>query len=176
MHRHLRHGIPPRLAQHGFSMLEILVTLFLVTMWLLGTAGLQASALKLNTAAQFRTQAVFLASEIAERMQANRGAAVAGLYALAAGAATTMPVNCMTTACTPEDLAAFDLAEWSGRVSAVLPNATMTLAVDAVDANPITYTIVIGWTDRREERKYETSGTNESFSYTATRTIFNEPT
>jgi len=42
-------------------------------------------------------------------------------------------------------------------------------------ANPITYTVVVGWTDRRTERTYSSTGTTEAFSYTATVTVFNDP-
>lgn len=159
--------------QRGFTMVEILITLFLLTMWLLASAGVQSSSLQFNKAAQFRTQAVYLATELAERMQANKSAAVAGNYVYAGGDGTT-PASCLTALCSPTDLAAFDLAEWKGRVTAVLPNASVSVTTAAV-ANPITYTIVIGWSDRRSDRTYGSTGTAESFSYTATKTIFDPP-
>ena len=158
--------------QRGFSMLEILVTLFLLTIWLLASAGVQSSSLQFNKAAQFRTQAVYLATELAERMQANKTATVAGGYVYS-GAAITSP-DCLTAACTSAQLSQFDLAEWNGRVTGALPNATV--AVTMAGATPIvTYTIVIGWSDRRTDRTYDSSliGTSESFSYTATKTILN---
>ena len=149
-------------------MLEILVTLFLLTMWLLASAGVQSSSLQFTKAAQFRTQAVYLATELAERMQANTTSAVRGTYALPIG---TAPADCTTATCLPDDLAAFDLAEWDGRVTAALPNASVSVTNPGGVANPITYTILISWTDRRT---YDSSltATNESFSYTATKTIF----
>jgi hypothetical protein len=45
---------------------------FLLTMWLLSSAGVQSRSLQFNKAAQFRTQAVYFATDLAERMQANR--------------------------------------------------------------------------------------------------------
>jgi type IV pilus assembly protein PilV len=154
-------------------MLEILITLFLLTMWLLASAGVQSSSLQFNKAAQFRTQAVYLATDLAERMQANRTAAVAGTYVYSGGNGTTS-ANCTGATCSPAELAAFDLAEWSGRVSAVLPNASVSVSTASV-ANPITYTILINWSDRRTDRTYASTGTAESFSYTATKTIFDPP-
>jgi type IV pilus assembly protein PilV len=162
--------------QRGFTMLEILVTLFLVTMWLLGTASVQSSSLRLNSAAQFRTQAVFLATEIAERMQANRAAAIGGLYEYSGDGSQGQTVDCVGdgAGCAPETLATFDLDEWSGRVRDTLPSATMTIArVDpGTSPNLVTYEIVIRWDDRREDGA--TSGATESFSYRSTRTIFLE--
>jgi len=165
--------IAGRRTQRGFSMLEILVTLFLITMWLLASAGVQSSSLQYSKAAQFRTQAVYLATELSERMQANTAGAVAGGYAIS-GTVATAGTDCTTAACSSDDLAAFDIAEWSARVTAMLPNASVTVTPAAV-ANPITYTIVIAWSDRRTDRAYSTTGTAESFSYTATRTIFDNP-
>ena len=59
-------------AQRGFTMFEILITLFLLAMWLLGSAGVQSASLQYNKAAQFRTQAVYFATDLAERMQTNK--------------------------------------------------------------------------------------------------------
>jgi type IV pilus assembly protein PilV len=159
--------------QHGFSMLEILITLFLLTMWLLASAGVQSSSLQYTKAAAFRTQAVYLATELGERMQANKIAAVAGSYS-ASGAAITSSTNCTTALCSSGSLATFDLAEWSGRVGAALPNATFSVTPGPIQ-NPITYTIVVSWTDRRTDRTYSSTGTSEAFSYTATVVVFNDP-
>jgi len=170
-----RHG------QRGFTMLEILVTLFLLTMWLLASAGVQSSSLQFTKAAQFRTQAVYLATELVERMQANKTEAVKGSYVYTGGS-TASSTDCTTAACKSDALAAFDLNEWTGRVNATLPNATMSVTAAGI-ANPITYTILLCWTDRRTDRNYGTVGqpscpsstTAEAFSYTSAATIYNDP-
>jgi type IV pilus assembly protein PilV len=172
------HDLPSRsLGQSGFSMLEILVTLFLLMLWLLASAGVQSSSLQFNKAAQFRTQAVYFATELAERMQANVDGAVAGYYTYS-GAAGTAPTDCTTATCGADTLAAFDLAEWSARVIAALPSAQISVTPDGT-ANPITYTIVIGWSDRRDERTYGDPTTENclgrEFCYRATKTLFNPP-
>ena len=170
--------LPAQRGQRGFTMFEILVTLFLLTMWLLASAGVQSSSLQFNKAAQFRTQAVYLATDLAERIQANRAGAIAGAYVVAETALTSADTNtadtCVSTLCSPTALAAFDTAEWKGRVAAALPNASVTVSTAAV-ANPITYTILISWSDRRTDRTYSTTGNTESFSYTATKSVFDPP-
>jgi len=158
--------------QRGFSMLEILVTLFLITLWLLSSAGVQSASLQFTKAAQFRTQAVYLATDLAERMQANKTAAVAGSYVVS-GSVDAAAMDCTTATCTSDELAQFDLAEWSGRVTAVLPNASVTVSTTGA-ANPVTYTILITWSDRRSDRAYSGSGTSEAFSYTATKMVYND--
>jgi type IV pilus assembly protein PilV len=164
--------------QQGFTMFEILVTLFLLTLWLLASAGVQSSSLKFSKAAQFRTQAINLATDLAERMQANGAGAIAGNYTVPATNLTSSDIvtlnTCVSALCSPSALATFDKAEWKGRVAAALPNASVTVSTAAV-ANPITYTILISWTDRRTDRKYSTTGNTESFSYTATKSVFAPP-
>jgi type IV pilus assembly protein PilV len=166
--------MPKSADERGFTMLEILITLFLLTLWLLASAGVQSASLQFNKAAQFRTQAVYFATDLAERMQANKTGATAGSYAYS-GSSTSTPPDCTTSTCSPDQLAAFDLAEWSARVTAALPSGTVTVTPDAV-GNPVTYTIFIQWVDRRNDRTYSSSGSTETFSYTATKTVFDSST
>jgi type IV pilus assembly protein PilV len=162
-----------RASQQGFSMLEILVTLAVTAIALLGTAALQLNALRMGQGSQFRNQAVFLAGDIAERMEANKLAAVAGSYALALTAAPPAANDtCSIGACTSAQLAAYDLALWQNTIAAVLPTSSWSVT-QTTAGNPSTYTITVNWTDRRGNTTYANVGSGEVFSYTATRTIFN---
>lgn len=156
-------------SQHGFSMIEILVTLVIVATALLGTAGLQVYAMRVNQGGQFRTQAVFLASDIAERMEANKQEAINGSYALGnTTVAGTLSTACLTNPCNSISLAAFDLNQWGNSVASLLPQASWQIT-QTTAGNPSTYSIVVRWTDRSSDKA--THG--ETFSYTATRTIGN---
>lgn len=154
-------------AHRGVTMLEVLVTLAIVTIWLLATAGIQSSSLKLSKAAHFRTEAVLLSSEIAERMDANTATAATGAYACASTACLTgSSSNCVGTGCDGAALAAFDLYEWGTRVSAALPSPTATIAFNG--GSPPTYTITLGWTDRGDAR---TTGATETPSIVTTKAL-----
>lgn len=162
-------------AQRGFSMIEVLVTMMIIALALLGAAGLQANALRINQGGQSRVQAVFLAADLAERMEANRAGAVAGLYAVAKSSTPSDSDSgsaCDSSACTPSQLADFDLSQWEYAVSQTLPKGSWTVT-HSTTGNPSTYTIVIGWVDRRSNTKYASVDTSESFSYTTTRTVLN---
>ena len=172
----LRQTVPMRAPhQRGFTMLEILVTLAIVTIWLLATAGVQSSSAKLNKAAQFRTEAVFLASEMAERIEANKEEAVKGTYECMPNpcATTDTPTGCIAASCDSAELAAFDKAEWGNRVAVALP--VEILKIEFAAGSPATYTITIGWTDRRGNRTYQDPGTTESYKYVATKMVFFDP-
>lgn len=180
----------PSIKQQGFSMLEILITLVIVATALFGTAGLQVHAMRMNKGGEFRAQAVFLASDIAERLEANKGAAVTGNYVVAStGTASVAAVNCADVICTPADLASWDISQWESAIdSLALPQASWQISQTQFTAGPptdtITYQIVIRWADRRADTTYAANnaassvglsadGKAEIFSYTATRTISN---
>lgn len=160
--------------QQGFTMLEVLITLVVIAIALLGTAALQLKAMQTNQGGQFRTQAVFLVSDLAERMEANKAAAIAGSYVLAStDSMPSLVANCASAACTSSALAVFDLLQWKDAVAAVLPQSSWSITRTSI-GNPSTYEITVSWIDRRNNNKYEdTSGSGETFSYKATRVIFN---
>ena len=173
----------PRM-QRGFSMIEVLVTLLIISLALLGTAGLQAYSMRLSQGGQFRTQAVFLTADLAERMEANRRGAVAGDYVVAnSNVPVAASTACVDAVCSADALAGFDLAQWQNAIAVTLPQSTWTVA-QTVAGNPTTYTITISWVDRLSDTTVEAhdntsqlgvdaAGTGERFFYTATRTIFN---
>ena len=57
--------------QAGFSLIEVLVTMVVLSIGLLGVAGMQASGLRNNHAVYTKTQATNLAMDMAERIRAN---------------------------------------------------------------------------------------------------------
>jgi type IV pilus assembly protein PilV len=160
-------------------LIEVLVTMLLISLALLGTSGLQSYAMKLNQGGQFRTQAVMLASDLAERMEANKSGAVAGNYVYACpipAVATSTACGPAGAACGPAALATYDLLQWQNQVSTTLPQSTCSV-VQSTTGNPSTYTISISWVDRQTDATYNASavgasGTGEALTYQATRTIF----
>ncbi len=130
---------------HGFTMLEFLITLLIVSLSLLGIAGIIANSLKYNQSAYFRSQAVFLAGDIVDRMRANRTTAedtVALPYNLAMGSPAASP-------CVPasaDAIAQSDLTAWCDALAAALPSGS-----GSVDLDPVTrtVTVVVQWNDSR---------------------------
>lgn len=70
----------PQPGQHGTSLIEVLVALVVLSIGLLGIAGLQLSALRNNQGAYERSAAVMLVNSIGDRMLSNRGAVAGGGY------------------------------------------------------------------------------------------------
>ena len=65
---------------HGFTLIEILLAVVVLSGGLLGLAGLQLTGLKSNHSAYLRSQATILTLDIADRMRANRISAITGAY------------------------------------------------------------------------------------------------
>lgn len=106
------HQLPPKrrlyLYQSGFSLIEILISIAILTVGLLGVAGLMVQAQHVEYESYQRTQALLLVEDMAQRMINNR--ANAGDYVLADAVPTDPSVD---NACASEpSLAEVDVCEW----------------------------------------------------------------
>jgi type IV pilus assembly protein PilV len=121
--------------QQGFSLLEVLITMLIVSFGLLGIAGLIVVSLKNNQGSYARGQASLLVNDMVDRMRANRGAAEK----------SPSPYNLALTA-TPAGttVAATDLAEWRAALAASIPSGTGSVAVDAASKK---VTVTVQWND-----------------------------
>jgi len=109
--------VPAR--ERGYTLIEVLVALFVTSVGLLGMAGLQVASLKQNQSAYMRSQATILAYDIVDRMRANVASVQRGEYFIASGSATT---GCETTAgCSDIQMAAHDVSNWQARLAEELP-------------------------------------------------------
>jgi len=103
--------------QQGVSLIESMIALLVISIGLLGIAGLQISALSLNYSAYWQSQAVLMAHDMADRMRANQ--AVINDYV---GIDTNNNYNqdCTAQACNTSDMRLADATEWARSLS-VLP-------------------------------------------------------
>ncbi len=154
----------------GFSLVEVLVSIVVLSFGLLGMVGMQAASLKSNREARLQSSAVVLARELAEMIRGNKAlgilAATANPY-LGTFSSTplvaTTPLYCLsvgTTACASATAVAnAQMTEWLARVDAELPGAKVAVCYDSApfDANGIpqwtcgtaaggVITVKIGWT------------------------------
>ena len=142
----------------GFSMIEVLVTLVVLSIGLLGLAALQLTSLRSVNSASYRTQATLLIDDIAERMRINVAAVDNNDFMAFNSAAidcTALPApycgeyyddtdGAVAAAnCTSSQLAAYDTKTWfcgvntsgvlTGGVLATLPGATATITCNDTD-------------------------------------------
>lgn len=103
--------------QGGFTLIEVMISVLVLLVGLLGVAGMQMLSLQANQGAYFRSQAVYIASEILDAMRANPTAVdqYVGVYPQDGGA-NTIPADpgCAGNAgCTPAEAAQRDLHFWA---------------------------------------------------------------
>jgi len=122
----------------GLTLIEALITLLVLTLGLLGVAGMMAHSLKNNHSSYLRSQATVLAYDIADRMRANRAAVETKAYALALG---KDPLS--------SGIAQQDLLDWQAALARFLPSGTGAVACGADGAPPFVCRITVQWDDSR---------------------------
>jgi type IV pilus assembly protein PilV len=148
----------------GFTLIEVLVTLLVLSIGLLGIAKLLLVSSRANDSAYLRTQATSLAYSILDSMRANRAAAVAGNYSGSSGSATNPGTQCaVSSPCSPATTAQYDLWNWqqalttglgpSGSGSVTTANVTDPVTGDT----DVTATITVQWNDTVAQQTFGAS-------------------
>lgn len=124
----------------GFTLIEAMVALTVVSIGMLGIASLYTRTLGAARTTQYRSQAINLLADMADRIRGNRlgGAAYAG---------AAMDHGCDIdggASCTPAQMAAHDLYTWGGQVGSLLPAGAWDIT-RAAATSPPTYTITVSW-------------------------------
>ena len=139
MHHYLN---TKRTQMTGFTLIEVLIALLVLSVGLLGLASLQAKGLKMNYSAYSRTQAVLLANDITDKMRANPTQIAAGKFNNVT--APTANPDCLNATCNPDELADHDIANWYLALQRDLPNGDGTIT-----RNGTVFTVTVMWDDER---------------------------
>ncbi len=119
----------------GFNLIENMVTLFIISVGMLGIAGMQLTALKVNQNSHYYSQALILGKDLADRMRANMVGVVNGHYDLGAGtldmAIEINPFCQNTVGCSARDMAGHDIQEWWNKLEATLPVGNGFVCIDS---------------------------------------------
>jgi type IV pilus assembly protein PilV len=133
-----------RTGQGGFSLVEVLVTIVILSIGMLGSAGMQTAALQANTQTRYQVVAAALASELAEAMRGNHHIALNTDSAVnpylinhESGPLVAPPVDCMVVSCSDNtdeeqrNTAHWQVHEWMGRVQSELPSPRIRICFDS---------------------------------------------
>jgi len=149
-------------SQAGFSLIEVLISVLVLSIGLLGLGGLQMASLKGTHNAHFRTVASLAASELAERMRSNPLAVAANQYAVSMNAESceSMPdKQCVSgVSCSYEESAIYDLYRvncgiaagevQTGGIQYDLPTAFLSVDCGAVTCETkVEHNILVRWNE-----------------------------
>jgi len=173
------------LASHrmrGFTLLEVLVALVILSIGLLGLAAMQASALSSTHGSQLESMVAIQARSLADAMSANPDywSANSPTFAITPSASSpTQPVisstapaspatPCLNTACgTAADMAGYDVQLWATELLTLVPGASANIVCTA--SAPVGCSITITWTEKsaaalNQGTKNQTTGTTMTYT------------
>lgn len=125
----------------GFSLLEVLVTVVVLSVGLLGIAALQLKSLRFTYDSNLFYLASQQANDMADRMRANRQGVIAGAYNNLSTVGVTNP-GCVSTGCSTAQMAQVDAFEWGTSLKSLLPSGTGTVKGSGINSP---YTIAVQW-------------------------------
>ncbi|WP_052761373.1 type IV pilus modification protein PilV [Sedimenticola thiotaurini] len=133
--------------QQGFTLIEVMVSVIVLAIGLLGMAGLQTVTLQNGQSAYMRSQATILAYDIMDRMRINRDQAINGSYDLALNA----------TPSSGSGVHQQDLTAWVADLAEALPAGDGS--VDCTSVSGLC-SIVVQWDDTRATEGIATQQVN----------------
>ncbi|MEE9344377.1 MAG: type IV pilus modification protein PilV [Methylococcales bacterium] len=141
----------------GFTMVEFLVSVVILSVGLIGLAGLQLTSLRDNSRAYMRSQASVSASDLADRVRANPAINYTAVTA-------TENTGCLSIpGCTANQMAQQDLFEWNAALPTELDGGTGVICIDSTpndgtssasascDNSGVNFAIKIWWQDERPD-------------------------
>lgn len=129
--------------QSGFSLIEVLISIIVLSFGLLGMVGMQTAALQANREARLQSSAAVLARELAEMIRGNKDIGILATGNPYLGSFNTSPLatatpsyclNVATSTAACADRAAIanaQMTEWLDRVNAQLPGARVSVCFDS---------------------------------------------
>lgn len=137
----------------GFTLIEILITVLILGIGLLGLAGLQTKGLQYDQVAFMRSQAAILADDIVDRMRANLlETQINGGYDIAFEEVSTTTADCAAVSCDSTTMAGYDLKQWKDSLAAILPSGDgeITSGPSVNGAAPaVDVTVTVHWDEVR---------------------------
>ena len=126
----------------GFSLIEVMVAVFILSLGLISLSRLQLTSLQFNYASQQRSLVLNQILEMADRMRANPIGVAAGNYNHLSP--TEVAIDC-TSACTPQQIAARDFNIWNRENKGLFTSGSGE--VKAI--RPHVYDLIIRWDSQR---------------------------
>lgn len=147
--------------QGGFTLIEVMVSMLLMTLTLVGLAGLLGAATRMQLGVESRSTAAQIMNDLGNRIRANMVTTdtadrstwathytdqpvASASWSSQQSTSTTPTTNCLYTDCTPAQMAGFDLAETRAQMARAMPQPALLVSGDAAVGLRITF----AWFDK----------------------------
>jgi|GEM_PF-2845146 len=134
----------------GFSLIEVLVSVVIVTMGLLGLAGMSIRSLAANDSSGYRATAALAALQVSDAMRGNRQLVIEDKFDAALGAASLTDPRAQSV-----------ISAWKGTL------ARLPLGDGSIAYSPATQTVLVTvqWDDRRGNQSSTETSTLQTYAY-----------
>ncbi len=139
--------------QDGYSLLEAVIAVVIISIGVIGIAGLQLTTNVYAESSLHRSQAAALAREMVERMRLNPDEAKAGGYDFNTLPTQTRKCKGSSKNCTVSQLRQHDQRVWAERVDELLPSGDASIATGADNGtDPVQIVITLQWDETRGQQ------------------------
>ncbi len=156
--------------QLGVGLIEVLATLLILSIGMLGIASLQATGIQAGQGASLRTSALIVVEDIVSRMKANKigvyniPAAVSSYNTTVADAGANNGCSdaiggTVAVLCNPANMARHDVFLWKTSLNNLLPTGTgqiTTVVMPPLANGLVNITVIVTWQEKGVTKSYET--------------------
>ena len=143
--------------QKGVGLIEVLVSLMVITIGVLGMAGLHSHSLQHNQAAYLHSRATFLAGDMLDRIRTNHTLAKSSNSyevgmddeIIAQCNEASYPDSCEIGQCSQQQLALYDIKQWKFQLACELPGTRGAITFSDSDDSRL-YTIELDFPDQMQ--------------------------
>ena len=144
-------------SQRGVGLIEILISVILISIGFLAAARMQVEGMRFSQSAYHQSQAYFLANDMIDRMRSNLPGVRSGFYSGATTKSDASNPSCDVIQCSPLGVARQDIYDWSsalhplngatGFVPALPGTDNQTAFGEIIDLNDGIYAVVMNWNE-----------------------------
>lgn len=186
-----RYQTPSR-QQGGFTLIEVMIAVLIVTVGLLGFSKMQALAISSTQVASSRSMIALQSASLAAAMHGNKtywaGGVASAAFSTAGstvtdatGVLSAVPPVCDATTvpaaplCTPAQLAAYDLQHWATNMAALFPSYRSDGTCTTSPNTSISCTVTVSWTEKYVSSNQSTVSNSSSTAGIRTYTLYVQP-
>ncbi len=133
-----------RRKSYAFSLIEVLISLFILSTGLLALAGLQIKSIQTSHHAYLLTQATLQAHDMAERIKSNP------VFNYKNTTNTSHKPDCILRTCLPKEIAQYDISEWQQNIALLFPEGAGSIK----ENRPNNFTVEINWLNKFDPKNH----------------------